>query len=50
MARFCGVEGGSAGELRCRVWWNGRIDSWHKHRYQAEARFESIKRKPEVQE
>jgi len=44
MARFCGVEGGSAGVLRWRCWWNGRIDSFHKHWYLAEERFAQIKK------
>lgn len=45
MARFSGVEGGSRGALKYRCWWNGRIDSWHKHRYLAEERFAEIKKR-----
>lgn len=45
MARFCGVEGGSAGELRCRVWWNGRISRFTKTKSEAEDVFREIQRR-----
>jgi hypothetical protein len=39
---FYGVEGGSSPGLRWRVWWNGRIDSFHSSKAKAEARYQEI--------
>lgn len=36
VARFCGIEGGSAGRERWRTWWNGTIVCWSRCKYQAE--------------
>jgi len=41
-SRFSGVESGGQGSLPHRVWWNGRLDSWHSSKPKAEARFKEI--------
>jgi len=41
-SRFSGVEGGGNGSQPWRVWWNGRLDSWHSSKEEAEKRFKEI--------
>jgi len=44
-SRFSGVEGGGQHSQRWRVWWNGRVDSFHSSKKEAEARFLEIRKR-----
>ena len=44
-SRFSGVESGGYGSLPHRVWWNGRIDSFHSSKEEAETRYQEIRKR-----